>query len=179
VSEGPIFLSTLPAQRADRRYAAAVVGISAAIFLAAVPFAKLLLPPVWAFIPIYESALVVNDLTTAILLFGHFSFLRSPALLLLATGFLFTAFIAIAHALTFPGLFAETGLLGAGPQSTAWLYMFWHGSFPLFVIAYALAARGGDARPVNGRTGVAIAACVGAAVAAACALTLVATVGQQ
>src|SRR6185312_13405040 len=89
VSEGPIFLSTLPAQRRDRRYAAAAVGASAAIFLIAVPFAKVPLTPVWAFIPIYESALVVNDLMTAILLFGQFTFLRSRALLLLATGYLF------------------------------------------------------------------------------------------
>jgi len=101
VTEGPIFLSTLPAQRRDRLYAAIVVGVSAAVFLAAVPFAKQPLPPVWAFIPIYESALVVNDLVTAILLFGQFSFLRSRALLLLATGYLFTAFIAIAHALMY------------------------------------------------------------------------------
>jgi diguanylate cyclase (GGDEF)-like protein len=35
-------------------------------------------------------------------------------------------------------LFAPTGLLGAGPQTTAWLYFFWHGVFPLLVIAYAL-----------------------------------------
>ena len=42
-----------------------------------------------------------------------------------------------AHTLTFPGLFAPQGLLGAGKQSTAWLYMFWHAGFPLFVIAYA------------------------------------------
>ena len=39
-----------------------------AFFLAAIPFAKLALTPVWAFIPIYESALVFNDLITAILL---------------------------------------------------------------------------------------------------------------
>jgi len=32
--------------------------------------------------------------------------------------------LTIVHALTFPGLFAPAGLLGAGPQSTAWLYMF-------------------------------------------------------
>jgi hypothetical protein len=31
VSEGPIFLSTLPAQRRDRRLAGAVVGVSAVI----------------------------------------------------------------------------------------------------------------------------------------------------
>ena len=42
------------------------------------------------------------------------------------------------HALTFPGLFAPTGLLGAGPQTTVWLYMIWHGGFPLLVIGYAL-----------------------------------------
>ena len=40
--------------------------------------------------------------------------------------------------LSFPGLFAEGGLLGAGPQTTAWIYMFWHGGFPLLVIGYAL-----------------------------------------
>ena len=175
MTEGPIFLSTLRAQPRDRRLVAVVVGISAAIFLVAVPFAKRPLTPVWGFIPVYESALVVNDLTTAILLFGQFSFLRSRALLLLATGYLFTAFIAVAHALTFPDLFAPTGLLGAGPQSTAWLYMFWHGGFPLFVIAYVIAARNWQHRPIAGRTGTAIIACVVAALIATCALTLLAT----
>ena len=63
--------------------------------------------------------LVVNDLVTAALLLGQFAFLKSRALLVLASGYLFTAFIAAAHALTFPGLFAPTGLLGGGPQSTA------------------------------------------------------------
>jgi len=180
VSEGPIFLSTLPAQRRDRQLVAVVIGISAAIFLAAIPFAKVPLTPVWAFIPIYESALVVNDLITAILLFGQFSFLRSRALLLLASGYLFTAFVAVAHALTFPGLFTPTGLLGAGPQSTAWLYMFWHGGFPLFVIAYVFLTRDGHAaRVAKDRTGIAVAASVGAAFIATCALALLATTGQQ
>jgi hypothetical protein len=64
------FLSTLPAGRRERRLAAAVVVVSVAIFLAAVPFAKVPLGRVWAFIPIYQSALVVNDLITAILLLG-------------------------------------------------------------------------------------------------------------
>jgi len=139
--ERPIFLSTLPAGARERRRALAVVAVSAAIFAAAVPFAKAQLAPVWAFIPVYESALVVNDLITAILLFGQFGFLRSRGLLVLASGYLFTALIAVAHALTFPGVFAPTGLLGAGPQSTAWLYIFWHGGFPLFVAAYALLKR--------------------------------------
>ena len=57
--------------------------------------------------------------------------------MLLACGYLFTFGMVVAHGLTFPGVFAPAGLLGAGPQTTAWLYMFWHAGFPLAVIAYA------------------------------------------
>src|SRR2546426_707418 len=103
---------------------------SAAIFLSAVPFAKMPLAQLWAFIPIYESALVINDLITAVLLFGQFRFLRSRALCVLASGYLFTALMTVSHALTFPGLFSPTGLLGARPPSTAWLDMPWHGGLP-------------------------------------------------
>ena len=46
--------------------------------------------------------------------------------------------MAVPHALSFPRLFAPDGLIGAGPQTTAWLYMIWHAGFPLAVIGYAL-----------------------------------------
>ena len=132
------FLSTLPASRNDRRFALVVVLVFTVIFVALAPFAKTQLGQVPAFIPIYESGLVITDLITAVLLFGQFRILRSGALLVLASGYVFTAFMTIAHALTFPGLFSPTGLLGAGVQSTAWVYMFWHGGYPLFVVAYVL-----------------------------------------
>src|SRR5258705_6503377 len=138
------FLSQLPARSIDHRLALAAAIISGLIFAVAVPFAKVQLPAVWAFIPSYQSALATNDLITAVLLYAQFGQLRSRALLLLASGYLFTALMAIVHALTFPGLLAPTGLLGAGPQSTAWLYMFWHGGFPLLVIGYALTKRTAD-----------------------------------
>ena len=47
---------------------------STAFFAAAVPFAKVQLPGYDAFIPIYQSALVVNDLITAVLLFRTVTF---------------------------------------------------------------------------------------------------------
>jgi len=173
-----VFLSTLPAGRGARRLALAVVLASVVVFLAAAPFAKLPLAQIGAFIPIYESALVINDLITAALLFGQFSILRSRALLVLASGYLLTAFIAVAHALTFPGLFSPTGLLGAGPQSTAWLYMVWHGGFPLLVMAYALLK--GEARDTAGAApGTAVLASVAAVLVAVCGLTLLATAGQD
>ena len=92
----------------------------------------------WAFIPVYQSAIVVNDMVTAGLLLGQYAILRQRPLLVLAGGYLFTGFMAGTHMLTFPGLFAPTGLLGGGDQTTAWLYLFWHGGFPLAVATYAL-----------------------------------------
>ena len=136
--ERRLFLSTGLVGRREVWFALAAVLVSGLVFLAALPFATVQLAAIPAFIPAYEAALVICDLITAVLLFGQFNFLRSRALFVLASGYLFTAFIAFAHALTFPGVFSPTGWLGAGAQTTAWLYMFWHGGFPLFVIAYAL-----------------------------------------
>jgi hypothetical protein len=170
------FISQIAPDGGERWLALCVVAASAVIFIAALPFAKQPLLPVPAFMPIYQSALVVNDLMTAILLFGQFSILRSRALLLLACGYLFTAVMAAIHMLTFPGLFAPGGLLGAGPQTTAWLYMLWHAGFPLLVIVYALDK--GSAAP-NGHPRASMAAGALIAVLAAAVLALLATAGQS
>lgn len=174
------FLSTLPAGRGERRLALGVVLVSVAVFLALAPFAKVPLGQLWAFIPVYQSAFVVNDLITAVLLLGQFSILQSRGLLLLASGYLFTAFMAAAHALTFPGLFAPAGLLGAGPQTTAWMYMFWHGGFPLLVTAYAvLKSEARDTSRPRSRAGIAVLYSVAAVLVAVVGVTLLATAGQS
>jgi PAS domain S-box-containing protein len=170
------FLSHSPARAGDWRLAITVGVVSALGFAVAAPFAQVKLPAVWAFIPSYQAALATNDLITAVLLYAQFGQLRSRALLLLAAGYLFTALMAIVHALSFPGLFTPTGLLGATPQTTAWLYMFWHSGFPLLVLGYAaLKGRSGD-NVRNG--GAAEAASVIAVVLAVALLTLGATAGS-
>ena len=147
VGDRNIFLSTLPASRADRTAALIVVGVSFVLFAIAVPFDGIPLTPVPAFVASYQSALAINGVITAVLLLSQFAILRSRALLLLASGYLFTAAAAVAHALSFPGLFTPSGLFGAGPQTTVWLYMIWHGGFPLFVLGYGLnKARDGGAK---------------------------------
>ena len=83
------------------------------------------------------------------LLFAQFSIYRSRALLALASGYLFTGLIVVPHALTFPGAFSPTGLLGAGLQSTAWLYIFWHIGFPTALLTYAWLKDEQHARPVT------------------------------
>jgi PAS domain S-box-containing protein len=159
------FLSTLPASRGDRSAALAVVVVSAVLFVIAVPFAGVPLPPVPAFVASYQSALAINDLITAVLLFSQFAILRSRAMLLLASGYLFAAAAAVTHALTFPELFAPTGLFGSGPQTTVWLFMVWHGIFPLIVLGYAL-TRGEDGAGIGGSTTSAIIGSIAAVIIA-------------
>ena len=74
-----ISLSTLPAGKPERRRALAVVLVSLAIFAVIAPFAKVKLAPGMAFVPSYQSALAINDLITAILLFGKLSVLKRRA----------------------------------------------------------------------------------------------------
>ena len=170
-------LSMLPAGPFERRLALWVLLVSVAIFIALAPFAKVPLAQVPAFLPLYQSALCINDAMTALLLFGQARAARSRSLLVLASGYVFTALITLAHLLTYPAVFSPTGLLGAGLQSTAWLYMFWHAGFPLVVIAFAIIERGALERtPVNS---VSISKGMLAATLAAAALTLLATLGHD
>jgi len=142
----PAFLLDQQAGPPERRRASIIAMVSVLTFAALVPFASRPLAVLPAFIPLYEAALLVLDLVTAVLLLGQYRILGSRASLALACGYLFTAAMTSAHALSFPGLFSPGGLLGAGAQSTAWIYMFWHGGFPLFLIAYALLDGSGKAR---------------------------------
>jgi PAS domain S-box-containing protein len=181
LAPAPTFLSTSAAADHQRRLAYAVLLVSALAFCTLAPFAKSPLTPVPAFLPAYQSALLINDLITAVLLFGQFSILRSRALLVLAGAYLFSAAMATAHLLTFPGLFATGGLFGAGPQTTAWLYFLWHGGFPLMVIAYALLKDGdrGMAGASRGNTGGMILASVLAVAGLAAGLLFLTTSGHD
>jgi hypothetical protein len=124
---------------AQKRLALGIVlFLLVAFFILAGPLSTRPLAPVEAFILIYATAMLVNDSITALLLFAQFSILRSRALLVIASGYLFTALIVVPWMLMFPGVFAPSGLLGPGLQSVSWLYILWHAGFAGFVITYAL-----------------------------------------
>src|SRR5262245_53746078 len=136
--EQQFILSSFSPHRAQRRLALAVVLVLLiALFLAGGPLSATHVGRIDAFVPAYATAMFVSDLITAVLLFAQFSILRSRALLVIASGYLFTALILIFWFLAFPGVFVPTSLIG-GLQSTAWLYAVWHGGFAMFVIGYAL-----------------------------------------
>ena len=115
--------------------------VSLLVFFCVTPYVTRPLPVVPAFIPTYEGALVIIEILTTVLLLGQYLRGAAERVLLLACGYLFNASMIVFHALSFPGAFAPGGLLGGGSQSTAWLYTFWHGGFPLFALAFAVAGK--------------------------------------
>jgi signal transduction histidine kinase len=178
-AEPVIFLSDLPATSKQRRLVLAVAIISLVAFAFVAPFAHVPLHRFDAFIPSVQAIIFANDLITSVLLFAHYAIAPGRALLALASGYLFTALIVIPHALTFPGAFSSTGLLGAGLQSTGWLYYFWHIGSPLAVLAYACLKDTSGPRTANhGSATKAIGWSVASVVAVVLSLTWTATAGD-
>jgi signal transduction histidine kinase len=117
-----------------------VIVVLASYALALGPFASDQAYPVMAFTPAYATALVITELITATLLFAQFPLMRSGAILMIANGYLFATLILVPWTLTFPNLFGPGEKLG-GPQSTIWLYFFWHVGFAIFVIGYGILSK--------------------------------------
>jgi signal transduction histidine kinase len=135
-------LATAPPTERQRRFAFLVLVITLSAFGAAMPFANTPLARFDGFIPVIMAISFVTDLVTAVLLFGQFSAIGSRALLVLASGYLFSSLIVIPYALAFPGAFAPTGLLGAGTQTAAHLNVLWRLGFSLTLLAYAFLISG-------------------------------------
>jgi signal transduction histidine kinase len=136
--EQHFILSSLSPSPVQKRLALAIVlGISVVfILIIAGSFDGVRLGRLDAFIPAYVTAMFVNDSITSILLYAQFFILRSRAILVIASGYLFMALVLIPYALVFPGMWVPGNLVG-GMQSTSWVYFIQHAVFPLFVIRYA------------------------------------------
>jgi signal transduction histidine kinase len=136
MDETDSWLLNLPPTSKQRRAALAVGAGILVGFAIVAPFAGKPFPRINPLIASISATISVTNLITSILLFAHFSIYRSRALLALASGYLFVALIVIPNALTVPGAFSPTGLLGAGPQSAGWLYCFWHTGFAAALLSY-------------------------------------------
>jgi signal transduction histidine kinase len=136
--EHHLVLSSLPPSAAQKRLAVGIVlGLMLALYLVLGPFGGMQLGVVRSFVAVYTTAMFMTDSITAILLYAQFSVLRSRAILIIASGYLFTALLIVPYTLAFPGVLAPDGVIG-DLQTSARLYLLWHCGFPLFVIGYAL-----------------------------------------
>src|SRR6516164_1794266 len=130
-------IATMTPSVRQRRWTLVLAAVVLIATIIIAPFGAIQLRRIDGFIPATESAIIITELFTAVLLFSQSRIIGSPGLLLLASGYLFSALMVLMHLLTFPGAFAAAGLLGAGLSSTAWFFIFWHLGLPVSVIGYA------------------------------------------
>lgn len=132
-------LLNTPASREQYRLAFLLTGFILLASLATLPFGTLQLPEIKPFLPAYISWSLFGDLFTGYLLVSQFRATHYLPLLMLATMFLYSGLIAIPHLLTYPGVFTDEGLLGAGSQTSTWFWVFWHTSFSVGLLSYLFA----------------------------------------
>jgi signal transduction histidine kinase len=180
VRQDHLGLFDTPPSRKQTRFSVVVVCVLLAALVFTLTVRDIRLGPIDAFIPMIDAVTSLVDLIIATLLYVQASVFRSRGLTALASGYVFTALILIPHALTFPGAFAPSGLLGAGTSTTAWLYMFWRAALPIAVFLYAVLDRDdAPAVPELEQTPASAAIGVLTAVALAAAATLLAIKGQN
>ena len=169
-------LETLATARAglrQRLLAGLVSLVFGAVTLALLPFANLPIPPMPGFVPVYQSALVVVYGLTTFLFLTQYRRTRSASLLVLGTGSLYVTLVVFLQMLSFPNVLAPGRILGSGPDTTTWLWTFWHVGPPLCALPYAILEGDGRSRTVAPARAAAVALLAIAATVAAAALTAV------
>ncbi len=174
-----VVLANLPAGQTERRTALVVGLVLLAIGVLVVPFGRMQLPASTAGAAVGFSLVFLADLITWFLLISQFKIVRSRALLVLASGYLFTGAMNVPVLLTMWGPFSPTGLLGAGLQTSLWLALAGFTGYPLAVFFYAAMKKEPRAPAVHGTSSTAIAASVAIVIAIVLALTWIATAGES
>ena len=173
-------IATVPPTARQRRLAVALIIVLFIGFSVTAPFAATQLARIDSFVPAVEAINIVTDLVTAGLLFNKFPIIGLRALLLLASGYLFSALTIIPHVLSYPGVLTVSGgLFGSGLQTTPWLYTFWHLGFCIAVLVYASVKDGKHEYVAPSSRPRAVLWSIALVVSLVCALTWVAVAGEK
>lgn len=165
----------LPSTPRHRVMAAIVAALAIAAAALVWPHAKDPGPVVAPFFPVFITWVTLTEGLTALLLWTQYAVSGRLLFAALSGAYAFTSVIAAIQLLVFPGVFSPTGLLGAGPQTAVWIWVFWHGGFPALVTA-SLFARSVPPSLTHRARGRAVA--IGAA-AVAVGLCILATAGHS
>jgi signal transduction histidine kinase len=134
----PPAIATIPATAQQHRAAVSVVIALVMITALVAPFANTQLGRVDTFVPVLQTVLATADVITAVLLLAQYVILPQRALLAVAAAYLCSASFAFLQTLSFPGGYAPAGLIGDGTNTSAWFFVFWHVTYPLGILIYAL-----------------------------------------
>lgn len=167
-ADRPVTLASEAASAGQRFAAIVLTGLVFIMTLLLWPYAALQAPVFPGFLLIDQTALFMAYVLGAWVLYAQFRRGRSLNLLLAATASLFTAGMIALQCASFPGVFAPgaTRLLGSGPNTTTWLWTFWHAGPAVLGLAYAATVRRGRGSSfAPGRTALAIAVSIAGALA--------------
>ncbi len=168
--EHVLLLSTAPPNKRLKLFGAGVIALLFGAMLLVAPFAQNELEGTEILVPAYAAAVFTNELITGALLLSLFAIQRSPAILVLAMGYLLSGFMVVPWALTFPGVLAQLGVADAGQQTTASLAALRRMGFPLCVLAYAMLRGSREVRPGKPVSGL-IVGCIASVAAAVAGIT--------
>jgi diguanylate cyclase len=138
VSEIDTSPASRPATASQITKAVLMCGLIALLTAFIAPMAGVKGPLVPAFLPAYQTAIIVAYVITGYLIFAQYRVTRSLALLYVSGGCIYTGAILVAQLLSFPGLFVTQGPIFGGPQTTIWLWCFWHVGPPAGIFLYVL-----------------------------------------
>src|SRR5471032_903060 len=126
-----------------RQTQAATVGVIAFALasIALTPIAGQKLAPSLTIFAIFMTAAIGANGMTAFLLLSQYRTTRAPAIAILSLAYGFAAMTIIPYTVTYPGMFGLGVPLGAGPQSSGWLWVLWHVGFIGLLLAYVIARR--------------------------------------
>ena len=175
--EFPVAVTSLPINSSQRNTALTVAITLSAVAVFEAPFAHVQLARIDAFIPVLQTVICVADLITAVLLFAQYPAERRPAILVLASGYFASGLFAFLQTLAFPGAYTPGGVIGDGIDSPAWLFVWWHTTFPAAIIIYALSKDKFRSMGASGRPGVMIGVSIACSLAVIAGLTWIATAG--
>jgi len=140
-----IDLARWESTRYQQRAAAIGVLAFAVASIALSPIAGVELPPSLTLFAVFMTAAIGANGMTAFLLFSQFRTTRSPAIAVLSLAYGYAAAMIIPYTLAYPGMFGPTLPLGAGHQSSSWLWVLWHAGFVGLLLTYVIARRHDEA----------------------------------
>ncbi|MBB3899262.1 sensor histidine kinase [Roseococcus suduntuyensis] len=133
-----MLVSNSPPNRDQKFFALGVIAVLLGAMLLVAPFARNRLEGSEPMVLAYTAAVFTTEMITAALLLSLFAVQRSPAILVLAIAYLYSGFMAVPWALSFPTVLASLGLAEAGQQTTASIAAMRRIGCPLFLLAYAM-----------------------------------------
>lgn len=146
-TEQALLVSTSPPNKRQKIFAASVIALLLGAMLLVAPFARTELESTEPLVLAYTASVFTTELITAALLLSLFAIQRSPAILVLAMAYLFSGFMAVPWALSFPGVLAPLEFADAGQQTTASIAAIRRIGCPLFLLTYAMLRGSREVRP--------------------------------